>query len=102
VGLAIQLEDERGNEIDSVADPKNLLARILPAAGAESYPMLASIDPYGDTTFNRVQMPRFLAEWSIIAAKAQSPEESALVLEIANMACRCAGEVHLYLKFIGD
>ena len=64
--------------------------------------MLASIDLYGDTTFNRVQMPRFLAEWSIIGTKAQSPDESALVVEIANMARRCADEVHVYLKFIGD
>jgi hypothetical protein len=102
MGLGIQLQDELGNEIVSATDPVNLLARILPPLDDQSYPMLASIDPYGDTTFNRVQMPRFLAEWSLIAVKAQSPEESALVGEVANMARRCADEVHLYLKFIGD
>jgi hypothetical protein len=47
-------------------------------------------------------MPRFLAELSIIAVKEESPEESALVGEIAHMARRCADEVHVYLKFIGD
>ena len=72
--LAVPLEASASQE-SITRDPKSLLARILPPLSDQSYPMLASIDPYGDTTFNRVPMPKFLAEWSIIGAKAQSSEE---------------------------
>ncbi len=64
--------------------------------------MLASIDSYGDTIFNRMQMPRFLSEWSEISANAQSSEERELMLKIEALARRVQNEVHLYLKFIGD
>ena len=64
--------------------------------------MLASIDPYGDTIFNRLQMERFLSEWVDVAAKPRTSEERTLVQEIEKLAHRCQDEVHVYLKFIGD
>ncbi len=57
--------------------------------------MLASIDPYGDTVFNRIQIERFLREWAFVSAKAQTLEESSLVATIEKMALRCQDEVHL-------
>ena len=100
MGLDIELQDERGETLESVADPTNLLGGLLPPNDDRSYPMLASIHPYGDTVFNRVQIERFLLEWAAISTNAQSSEERSLVA--AGMALRCHGEVHLYLKFIGD
>jgi hypothetical protein len=102
VGLGIELQDEFGARVASVGDPRNLLARLLPPVLDEGYPMLGSIDPYGDTTFNNLQMKRFLTEWAGIVAKAGTSEEQALVHEIEKLAHRCSNEVHLYLKFIGD
>ena len=102
MGLGIGLQDEWGGQLGMVADPKNLLGRLLPPNDDPLHPMLASIDSYGDTIFNRMQMPRFLSEWSEISAKAQSPEERELVSKIESFARRVQDEAHLYLKFIGD
>lgn len=102
MGLGIELQDEWGGRLETVIDPKNVLGRLLPQSDDPLRPMLASIDSYGDTIFNRMQMPRFLSEWSEISANAQSSEERELMLKIEALARRVQNEVHLYLKFIGD
>jgi hypothetical protein len=50
----------------------------------------------------RMQMPRFLSEWSEVSIKAQNPEEQELVAKVEAFARRVQNEAHLYLKFIGD
>jgi hypothetical protein len=102
MGLGISLQDELGAELDTIVDPKNFLGKLLPEHGDLAHPMLASIDFYGDTVFNRMQMDRFLAEWADIATKANSPEEKVLVSAVEGFAHQCQEGVHLYLKFIGD
>jgi hypothetical protein len=103
MGLDIQLQDEFGGQIDSILDPKNLLPGLLPPdEKIEAYPMLSGIDLYGDTVFNRLQMPRFLSEWAEVASNARTEEERKLVLDIQELARRCSDDVHKYLKFIGD
>jgi len=101
MGLAIALQDEWGAQLDVVASPKNL-GKLLPEYGDPAHPMLASIHLYGNTVFNRIQMDRFLAEWSEVASKAQALEERELVSTVERLAHRCRNEVHLYIKFIGD
>ncbi|HXA51669.1 MAG TPA: hypothetical protein VNV86_15240 [Candidatus Acidoferrum sp.] len=78
MGLEIQLQDEWGGRIESIADP------------------------YGDTVFNPLQIPRFLSEWADVVLNARTDEDKTLVSQIETLARRCADEVHLYLKFIGD
>lgn len=102
MGLNIELQDELGGRIAGVDDPRDLLATLLPQVGDDAYPMLGSIDPYGDTTFNNLQMRRFLAEWDAVSQKARTTEEQFLVSAIESLAQRCRAEVHVYLKFIGD
>jgi hypothetical protein len=102
MGLGIELQDEWGGILRSTADPKNLLANLLPPVLGKSSLMLGHIDPYGDTTFNNLQMNQFLIEWAGVSSKAQTPEERELVSAIEAMAQRVRNEVHLYLKFIGD
>ena len=102
MGLEIELQDEWGGRLDTIADPKNFLGRLLPQNDDPLHPILAAIDSYGDTVFNRMQMPRFLSEWSAISAKVQSREEQELISKIAVMAQRVRDEVGLYLKFVGD
>jgi hypothetical protein len=102
VGLNIELQDELGSRLDGVDDPKELLSGLLPSVGDDAYPMLGSIDPYGDTVFNNLQMRRFLAEWAMLLRNARAAEEQLLVSTIESLARRCRDEVHVYLKFIGD
>jgi hypothetical protein len=101
LGFDINLETERGEVLATVADPQNHLHRLFQRSFEEE-PLLVEIDWYGDTVFNRVQMPRFLSQWQALAGNSQSPNQKQIVEEIRALAERCEGEVHLYLKFIGD
>jgi hypothetical protein len=77
-------------------------AGLLPSGDDQACPFLPSIDPYGDTILNRLQMNRFLSERAGMATKVQTSEERALVSAIETLARRCRDEVHVYLNFIGD
>ena len=102
MGFNVELQDELGGRIDGVDDPRCLLHTLLPEPGDDEYPFLGSIDPYGDTTFNNLQMRRFLKEWAAVSQKAGTAEEQGLVASVESLARRCRDEVHVYLKFIGD
>ena len=103
MGFNIELQDELGARIAGVDDSRCLLNRLLPEPGdGGGYPLLRSLDPYGDTTFNRIQMPRFLREWATLSLNVTTPDEKAIVSAVESLAHRCRDEVHTYLKFIGD
>jgi hypothetical protein len=51
MGLCIALRTESGEQIDMIADEKNLLSKLLDFPDEDAFPMLASIDRYGDTYF---------------------------------------------------
>jgi len=96
VGIEIQLQDEFGNRIEGAVDPKNLLADLLPPAEkSTAYPMLAGIDPCGDTVFNGLQIRRFLSEWVDVVSKARTQEDRELASEIEKLARQCSDEVPL-------
>jgi hypothetical protein len=97
MGFNIVLQDELGESIDGVDDPKGLLGKLLPEPSNDKYPFIGSIDPYGDTTFNSLQMPRFLNEWSVVAQSATTSEEQSLVEYVEKLARRCRDEIHVYL-----
>jgi hypothetical protein len=103
MGFNVELQDELGGRIDGVDDPRGLLDRLLPEPNnRDDYPFLKSLDAYGDTTFNRLQMPRFLKEWASMSLKATTADEQAIVSAVEALARRCRDEVHTYLKFVGD
>ena len=102
MGLNAELQDELGTRLDGVADSKGILDRLLAKADNSDFPFLSCIDPYGDTTFNRLQMSRFLAEWAVVRQSATTEDEIILWGQVEALAKRCAGDVHLYLKFIKD
>jgi hypothetical protein len=101
VAIEVALQNERGEFLAIVHDSKNQVPRLLERSLADD-PFLAQIDWYGDTTFNRMQMPRFLSAWRVLTEHTQSSDEAKFVDEIRALAERCESAVHLYLKFIGD
>ncbi|RXH55047.1 hypothetical protein GRAN_4151 [Granulicella sibirica] len=64
--------------------------------------MLASVDRYGDTVFNRVQIRQFIVEWSELARNNSMEGEQKIANEILALAELVRDSVHLYLVFIGD
>jgi hypothetical protein len=102
MGLCVAVQTESGKQIKAVADEKNLLSRMLDSPDGSAFPMLASIDKYGDTVFNRVQMDRFLAEWKTLYGAANTAEETSLLKAVQDLAEESMRGVHRYLVFIGD
>ena len=103
MGFSVELQDEFGGRIDGVDDSKALINKLLPEpGGGDDFPFLRSIDDYGDTTFNGLQMPRFLKEWASVSMKVRTAEEQVIFSAVGSLARRCSNEVHTYLKLIGD
>ena len=101
MGLVVRLEDEFGKVFEVAIDEQNLLHKLLPSS-EDSTAMLAGIDWYGDTTFNRMQISRFLIEWNELLSSVHTPAVKTLLEQIKALAVQCADGVHLHLKFIGD
>jgi len=100
VGVSAELQDERGARLGAVLDSKSVLARALPE-GDTSYACLRFIDRYGDTTFNRLQIPLLIEE--IHRLRNGAADNLLEILdEVERLAQRALAEPHLYLKFIGD
>jgi hypothetical protein len=102
VGFDIRLEDENGNVLDEFGDPKEILQRLLPALDDESFPCLRFVDPYGDTTFNQVQIPFLVQELQTLKLKATSDEEREMLARVQDLARRGCEGPHQYVKFYGD
>jgi hypothetical protein len=99
MGLFICIQKESGEQIEGVADERNLLHRLLPQEGTS---ILRGIDWYGDTIFNGQQMAQFIPAWKELRAASTNAEEKALLSTVEEFAERCANGTHLYLKFVGD
>ena len=102
MGLCVALQTESGKQLELVSDGKNLLDRLIGSLDPNVFPMLASIDRYGDTVFNRLQMDRFLTEWKTLFSSANTPEITGLLNAVKDLAEKSIRGVHLYLVFIGD
>jgi hypothetical protein len=100
MGISVVLRTESQEVLDGVDDDKNLLHVLLEPH--DSAPILSTVDWYGDTIFNRLQMQQFLSEWEMLRRIASTPDEAALVEKVKALALRCQSEPHLYLAFIGD
>lgn len=103
MGLEYALQDESGETLgETVGDVRRILDPLIQRAALESLPLLSGIDFYGDTVFNRQQMPRLIQEWTVIKSWAASSDQLDLVDRIVALCHRCESEAHVYLKIIGD
>jgi hypothetical protein len=101
MGFCVILESEDCEQLEQVEDPKNILHQLLPSEDG-SYKYLRFIDWYRETVFNRLQIQPFISEWDRLIESAQTPDETALLTRIRELALRCTQEPHLYLRFCGD
>jgi hypothetical protein len=101
VGIDAALEDEIGERLAFVEDPKNLLATALATSPHAGTICLRFIDPYQTTMFNQRQMTPLIAELEALAQTVVR-DEKLIVEDVIGLARKCAAEPHLYLKFFGD
>ena len=97
--IRVELINETGEVERSANGCGGLLGRV---AGDEGSRVVRYIDPFGDTYFNRVQMPDFLADWEERYPRAGPNEDEGCWLEVKALAEECIRQPHLYLRFVGD
>ena len=96
------LETEAGETLERVEDPDGLVNGLIPSMSEHSFQCWRFIDEYGDSVFNRQQMPQFLSELDVIRERTNDARALRVLEIIAALARRCRDEVHLYVKFRGD
>ena len=89
------LTDPFGGTFDAAGD----FDRLIPPSDGD-YRLLTYVDPYGDTVFNRPQMPDLLADLDALRARPGTEERG--VARLRRLAEECRDGVHLYVWFIGD
>ena len=66
----------------------------------EKYRLLAYIDPYGNTYFNRLQLPDLISELLSLSSSLKSGKLAANIEKVISFIKEI--DVHQYLKFVGD
>jgi len=97
--INVVVQDENGiDRSEQVTFP----TKILPCLDDTRFSLLRFIDPYGDTLFNRLQIPVVLNDLRLLKTIAGSCDQQDLIQRIERLAEMSQKEPHLYLKFIGD
>ncbi len=67
MGIDLRWEDERGEQLAVLPDA-GFVEQFLPAEGAQDFPCLRFVDPYGDTVFNQPQITQLVLELERLSA----------------------------------
>lgn len=100
--MIVSLRDERGSHLVEIGRPtgsKDPLSKI----DSTVFPLLSSIDPYGNTIFNRIQMSRLPGEIQrLINSIMLSSDEVDFLNKITELCSQGSRKPHHYLWFLGD
>jgi hypothetical protein len=102
--ITVRIVDEEFREVQPPnidLDP-TLLTRVLPDAELNGLRCLAFVDPYGETVFNRQQLPVLIDELDWLRQRCANPSDQELVRELKRLAGAALEDVHLYLRFTGN
>jgi hypothetical protein len=98
--ISIQIEDERGvREGEAWWNVRSTAVLVGEHPGTCC---LRFIDPYGDTIFNRGQIPVLLEELRVLSARESDAELATILVEVARFVERAANQIHTYVRFVGD
>jgi len=98
MGWTIILENEEHKEIVKLSHDFQS-GFLHPEEKLEHFRLLKYLDPYCDTTFNKIQMDDLIADLKKLK---KEDINNAQIDEILKMAERCKAEAHTYLAFYGD
>jgi len=97
MSLVVKLEDDLGERSDWI-----IMHGVLPARAEREFSCLRSIDPYGKTVFNHLQMETFLEEWERIRDRAHDDSQKEAWQKVKEMALACQQDRDLFLRFVGN
>jgi hypothetical protein len=102
VDVNVRWQDEDGKRIEEILDPDMRISHLVLNTDLDGTTCLQFIDPYGDTTFNRLQIPILIEELKSVANEVRDTDIRDHLLRVVELAEKSRDEVHTYLKFIGD
>ncbi len=103
MGIDATLVTEAGETLQEVFDPDDLFQQLLPHNDEPTVSAcLRFIDPYGDTTFNQLQIPVLINELESAVRSTRSAESKKQGEKVLELAKKATSEPHYYVKFIGD
>lgn len=98
--IQLQLEDENRKVIETSAiNFAGVMTAVYKIKDFKiQYPWLSTIDPYGDTVFNKLQVPYIINELSVLANKSENnglgiKESVSFIQKI---------DTHQFITFYGD
>jgi hypothetical protein len=98
--LAVQIQDENGQRIgDLWWHPRSTALLVHPDSDTTC---VRFVDPYGDTTFNQLQLPILLEEIARLAKEAPDDAARGALLSLLEFLEGARDQVHTYVKFVGD
>jgi len=104
MGIDVALVDESHVPVQEVFDPR----QVLTAFAVYEWPnrsatvSLQFIDPWGDTVFNQAQIPVLLAELKHFDGEQTDRDARKHLQKVIRLVELAVGQVHKYIKFIGD
>jgi hypothetical protein len=88
MGVDAKIQTEQGECLATLGDPHKRMNRLLSFATVDSTVCLRFIDLYGDTVFNRLQIPVLQNELSTLALQLTEPN----LLEVKRLYLKSAEE----------
>ena len=101
MGINVQHETETDEVLDTLLDPNSLLVRLVTNEQDEGV-CLRFIDSYGDTIFNQAQIPVLIREIHAAIERSTDEEINAHASKVLDLIKKADGELHTYIRFIGD
>ncbi len=98
MGWTIVLEDENGQAIRTL--PMVFNYDDLDSLNFDDFILLKYIDPYGDTTFNTLQLDDLQTDFEKLKDVVSIQIE--IIEQILDLIKESQDEVHTYIKFYGD
>jgi hypothetical protein len=102
MGVDLRWENENGSRIDEIPDPQMYISHLVLQTDLTGTTCLRFIDPYGDTTFNRLQIPTLIEELKAVLHNVPDNGMRDHLRRVIELAEKSRDEIHTYLKFYGD
>jgi hypothetical protein len=99
MAIDVVWQDENGVELAHAPVPWE--DRMSRGAVLERSHCLQYIDPYGDATFNQLQLPQLIREMEQAASQIHASDLKRRAEQVVAFVRGCV-DIHTYVKFVGD
>ena len=96
------LDSLTGESLDVLLDPENALNQLIPTQDDDSFVLVNTIDPYGDTDLLSSQISEFVGELDRLANARLTKAQREYLEQLRIFANRCAAVPRYRLRFVGD